>query len=126
MESNQKTERVVILGASDKRERYSHRAMKMLLDHGHEIVLVHPKLAQIEGRDVVNDLGAVTGAVDTVTMYVGPDASAPLADKLISLKPARVIFNPGSENPALQQRLADAGIRVEEACTLVLLSTGQF
>jgi hypothetical protein len=126
IQSNPKKERVVILGASDKPERYSHRALRMLLDHGHEIVLVHPRLAQIEGRDVVSDLGAVTGAVDTITMYVGPDASSPLADKLLSLKPTRVIFNPGAENPALRQRLMEAGIRVEEACTLVLLSTGQF
>lgn len=124
---NQKTqERVVILGASDKPERYSHRAMKMLRDHGHEVVLIHPRLSEIEGQPVVNDLSAIRGAVDTVTMYVGPEASNLVADKLIALRPRRVIFNPGSENPALQARLADAGVAVEEACTLVLLSTGQF
>lgn len=119
-------ERVVILGASDKPERYSHRAMKMLREHGHEIVLVHPRLAEIEGHPVLNDLSAIRGAVDTVTMYVGPEASSAVAGELIALRPRRVIFNPGSENPALQARLADAGVQVEEACTLVLLSTGQF
>lgn len=124
--SNGAKERVVVLGASDKPERYSHRAMKMLREHGHEAVLVHPRLAEIEGQPVLKDLSAVSGGVDTVTMYVGPEASNLITDELIALHPRRVIFNPGSENPSLQRRLADSGVRVEEACTLVLLSTGQF
>ncbi|MBB5040268.1 CoA-binding protein [Prosthecobacter dejongeii] len=119
-------ERVVILGASDKPDRYAHKAMTALLQHGHEVVLVHPRLKEIEGRPVLGDMGAVTGAVDTVTMYVGPAISAGLADKLVALKPKRVIFNPGSENPDLQDKLQAAGIRPEEACTLVLLATGQY
>ncbi|MES2507012.1 MAG: CoA-binding protein [Verrucomicrobiota bacterium] len=119
-------ERVVILGASDKPDRYAHKAMTTLLRHGHEVVLVHPRLKEIEGRPVLADVGEVTGPVDTVTMYVGPAISAGLADKLTALKPKRVIFNPGSENPELQDKLSEAGIRPEEACTLVLLATGQY
>ncbi|TDU81887.1 hypothetical protein EI77_01199 [Prosthecobacter fusiformis] len=119
-------ERVVILGASDKPDRYAYKAMKALLQHGHEVVLVHPRLKEIEGHPVLADIGDVTGPVDTVTMYVGPAISANLADKLTALKPARVIFNPGSENPDLQDKLESSGIRPEEACTLVMLATGQY
>ncbi|MEN3941685.1 CoA-binding protein [Prosthecobacter sp. SYSU 5D2] len=119
-------ERVVILGASDRPDRYAHKAMKALLRHGHEVVLVHPRHKEIEGRPVLADVGEVTGPVDTVTMYVGPAISAGLADKLMALKPRRVIFNPGSENPELQDKLENAGIRPEEACTLVMLATGQY
>ena len=121
-----KNERVVILGASDKADRYSHKAQLLLCEHGHEVVPVHPKLASIEGVPVVADLSLIVGAVDTVTMYVGPAISSALTDKLAALKPRRVIFNPGSENPALAAKLEAAGITVEEACTLVLLRTGQF
>jgi predicted CoA-binding protein len=123
---SQKTERVVIVGASDNPERYSHRALLLLRQHGHEVVPVHPKLAQIEGVPVVADLSAISGPVDTVTMYVGPAISAGLGDKLAALKPRRVIFNPGTENAVLEQQLSAAGIICEEACTLVLLNTGQF
>ncbi len=119
-------ERVVILGASDKPDRYAHKAMTALLRHGHEVVLVHPRLKEIEGRPVLADVSEVTVPVDTVTMYVGPAISAGLADKLTALKPKRVIFNPGSENPDLQDKLQAAGIRPEEACTLVLLATDQY
>ena len=119
-------ERVVILGASDKPDRYAHKALTALLRHGHEVVLVHPRLKEIEGRPVLADVGELTGPVDTVTMYVGPAISAGLADKLTALKPKRVIFNPGSENQELQDKLSKAGIRPEEACTLVLLATGQY
>lgn len=121
-----KPERVVIVGASDNPERYSHRAQLLLRQHGHEVVPVHPKLTQIEGVPVVADLSAVSGPVDTVTMYVGPAISAGLGDKLVALKPRRILFNPGTENALLQQQLSAAGILCEEACTLVLLNTGQF
>ena len=119
-------ERVVIVGASDNPERYSHRALLLLRKHGHEVVPVHPKLAEIEGIAVVADLSAISGLVDTVTMYVGAAISGGLTEKLTALKPRRVIFNPGAENAVLGEALQKAGIVCEEACTLVLLNTGQF
>ena len=124
--SHSPTERVVIIGASDNPERYSHQAQLLLRQHGHEVVPVHPKLTEIEGVPVVADVSAISGPVDTVTLYVGPQISLTLKDKLIALKPRRVIFNPGTENAALEEALMAAGIACEEACTLVLLRTGQF
>lgn len=121
---NKKT--VVIIGASNNPERYSHRALLLLRKHGHEVVPVHPKLAEIEGIPVVADVGLITEPVDTVTMYVGAAISSGLQDKLIALKPRRIIFNPGAENAPLAVALQKAGIACEEACTLVLLNTGQF
>lgn len=119
-------ERVVIIGASNNPERYSHRALLQLRKHGHEVVPVHPRLAEIEGIPVVADVGLISGPVETVTMYVGAAISSGLQDKLIALKPRRVIFNPGAENAPLAGALRKAGIACEEACTLVLLNTGQF
>ncbi|MFZ2278992.1 MAG: CoA-binding protein [Prosthecobacter sp.] len=119
-------ETVVIIGASNNPERYSHRALLLLRKHGHEVVPVHPKLAEIEGIPVVADLGLISGPVDTVTMYVGAAISSGLQDKLIALKPRRIIFNPGAENASLADALQKAGVACEEACTLVLLNTGQF
>ena len=119
-------QRVVIIGASDNPERYSHKALLLLRRHGHEVVPVHPKLAEIEGIPVIADAGAISAAVDTVTMYVGAAISTGLKDKLAALRPKRVIFNPGAENATLAEELEKAGITCEEACTLVLLNTGQF
>lgn len=119
-------QRVVIVGASNNPERYSHKALISLRRHGHEVVPVHPKLAEIEGIAVVPDLSLISGSVDTVTMYVGAAISAGLSEKLTALKPRRVIFNPGAENAELAEILEKSGIVCEEACTLVLLNTGQF
>jgi predicted CoA-binding protein len=120
------SERVVIVGASDKPDRYAHQAMRALLRHGHNVVLVHPVLKAIEGHPVLHDLADISPPVDTVTLYVGPAISAGLGEKLIALKPRRVLFNPGTENPALESQLRAAGISPEQACTLVLLATGSF
>ena len=120
------SETVVIVGASDKPDRYAHRAMLALERHGHRTVLVHPRLRDIGGRVVHADLASVPGPVDTVTLYVNPAISSPMQSALIALHPRRVLFNPGTENPALAQALEAAGISTEEACTLVLLATDAF
>lgn len=120
------SERVVVLGASAKPHRYAHQAMVELRRKGHQVIPVHPKLADIDGLPVVNDLSQVPRPVETVTMYVGPAISSGLADQLIALKPKRVLFNPGAENPQLAEQLEAAGIATEEACTLVMLATGRF
>lgn len=121
-------ESVVILGASDKRERYSNQALRLLLEHGHSIIPVHPALKEIEGLPVSPSLSALPSdtKIDTLTLYVSPAVSANLSDQIIQIHPGRVIFNPGTENPELMKKLQTAGIPYEQACTLVLLRTGQF
>ncbi len=119
-------QRVVVLGASPKPERYSNRAVKLLLEHGHSVIPVHPAAQEIEGLTVVPRLESVQGRVDSLTVYLSPVHTDSMVDSLIALRPGRVIFNPGTENPMVKDALAKAGIRTEEACTLVLLNTGQF
>jgi len=120
------TETVAVLGASPKPERYSNRAVRMLAEYGHRVIPVNPAQSRIEGLPVSRRLEDVPGPVDTVTLYLSPDHSSPLLPGLLALKPRRVIFNPGAENPGLESALEMAGIEALEACTLVLLRTGQF
>ncbi len=120
------SEQVILLGASNKPERYAHRAFHMLREHGHTVLPVHPALAEIEGVPVRKNLAEVNGPVDTLTLYVSPAISEPLADDIVALRPKRVIFNPGTESPLLQARFDQAAIPWVEACTLVMLSTETF
>lgn len=118
--------RVVVVGASPKPERYSNRAVRLLVQYGHEVIPVHPAADDIEGIPAVSGLEDVTGPVDTLTLYIAGNRSTALADSIIHLQPERVIFNPGTENPTLRMALNEAGIPTEEACTLVLLDSNQF
>lgn len=117
---------VAIAGASANPERFAHRAQKKLADHGHEVVPVSPSAAEILGVASHARLADIDRRVHTVTLYLNPARQATIADDLLALAPQRVIFNPGTENPALRQRLESAGIAVVEACTLVLLDSGRF
>ena len=118
--------KIAILGASKNPDRYAYKAFKMLQEYGHTPYPVTPKFADIEGVPAVTKLTDLREPIDTLTMYVGPDISSQLSNDILKLKPRRVIFNPGSENPKLQETLVQDGIEVEEACTLVLLRTNQF
>ena len=117
---------VAILGASRKPERYSHKAFTMLKSHGYKVAPVHPVLEDIEGQPVYKSLADIPGKVHTLTLYVGPRHITDEIDAILALKPGRVIFNPGTESDELMRALDGAGIPYIEACTLVLLSTGQF
>lgn len=117
---------VAVLGASNKPARYSNQAVLLLSEKGHTVFPIHPALAEIDGHLVFKRLSDVPVPMDTVTMYVSPAHQGTLADELLAAAPRRVIFNPGTENPELEQRLAEGGIDVVQACTLVMLRTGQF
>lgn len=116
----------MILGASNDPERYSYKAQKLLKLYNHPTIPVNPDATELQGDPVVKDLSTYKDPVDTVTIYIRPSILQTLVDDLIALNPRRVIFNPGTEDPELETKIADAGIEVNEACTLVMLNTGQF
>lgn len=118
-------EKVAILGASKNPERYSYLALKMLQEYGHTVFPVNPGLNEIEGVPVTASLSDLKG-IDTVTLYMNPKNLEPHVDKIIKLKPRRVIFNPGTESREIESALQKAGIETLEACTLVMLRTNQF
>ncbi len=122
-------ETVAVLGASPNPERYSNKAVRLLREHGYHVVPINPAQNTIEGLPVVRALAALAAlgtSVDTLTLYMAPQHLLPLAEDIVRLHPKRVIFNPGTESPALQAALDTADIAWTEACTLVLLRTGQF
>lgn len=117
---------IVVLGASENPQRYSNRAQKLLTEHGYHVFPVARVAGEILGVEAVSDLSDVQVPIDTVTIYLRPKILETLIDKIIAAKPRRVIFNPGSESAELAAQLKSENIVVTEACTLVLLSTGQF
>ena len=116
--------KVAILGASDKPERYSNMLIKRLAGKGHEVFSVNPALGTIDGIEVYRSLAELPPGIDVLSVYMNAQRSTALADAILASGIPRVIFNPGAENDALSDRLSDAGIRVEEACSLVLSGLG--
>ena len=121
------SKKTVILGASTNTSRYAWLAASMLQEYGHEIVPVGLKEGNVLGSPIlpITHHPTVSG-VDTVTLYLGPQNQPPYYDYILSLKPRRVIFNPGTENPELVELVEDSGAEALEACTLVLLRSGQY
>jgi len=117
--------KTVVVGASPDEQRYSHRAVISLRKKGYEVVPVGFRKGLVDGLEIHTDFIPVDN-VDTVSLYVNPDHQAYWQDYILSLKPRRVIFNPGSENPVLEQALRDEGIPYQDSCTLVMLSVGTY
>lgn len=122
MDNNYKT---LVFGASLKEERYSNIAIHRLRDNGYPVKAIGGREGQV--RDVLIQKGHPNlEDIHTITMYMGADRQAEHYDHLLGLNPNRIIFNPGAENQELAELATKQGIEAIEACTLVLLSTGQY
>ena len=119
-------ETVAIIGASEKKNRFAHKAMLALQEHGHDVKLVNPFKEKIEGQRCFKSVSDIKEKINTVTLYVNPHRFRDHIEEVIDANPERVILNPGTEDAALEKRLEAAGIKAYHACTLVLLSTGKF
>lgn len=117
---------VAVLGASSNPERYSYQAVKLLSEHEYGVFPVHLAIQSIDGIACYPRLSAIQEPLDTITVYLSEKNSTPLLEEIIASRPRRVILNPGAENASLKSRCLAAGLQVQEACTLVLVRTGQF
>lgn len=120
-----KKKSTLVIGASKNPERYAFKAAERLLNHGHKIELLGLKPDEILGHTIDTEKKNYED-IDTVTLYVGPQRQPEYYDYIVSLKPRRVIFNPGTENEELYKILQENNIEPQIACTLVLLGTGQY
>lgn len=118
--------KTLVIGASEKPDRYAYKAMGLLKSNGHEVVAIGARKGEAHGIEF-DAVQKAFSDVDTVTLYLSPKYQEAYQDYLlITLQPRRVIFNPGTENPEFQSKLEANGIEAEVACTLVLLNTGQY
>lgn len=117
--------KTVVLGATPNSARYAYLATMRLAQHGHEVVPVGIREGEIEGIKIAKGKPEEE-SVDTVTLYLGPARQPEYYDYILSLKPKRIIFNPGTENPELAHLAKERGIETVEGCTLVMLSIGAY
>ena len=119
------SKKTVVIGASTNPDRYGYKATMALQKNHHEVVPVGIKEGEINGLKILLGKPEVKD-VDTVTLYVGPQNQLEWFDYIIGLHPKRVVFNPGTENPEFENLLHKNNIETIEACTLVMLSIGNY
>ena len=117
--------KTVVLGASDNPSRFAYRAVHKLKQYGHEVVPVGIRKGDVAGIKIETEKVPVDN-VDTVTVYVGPQNQPSWYDYILSLKPNRIIFNPGTEKPELERKAAEQNIITLHHCTLVMLAVGEY
>ena len=115
----------MVIGASENPDRYSNMAIIKLRTYGHEVVAIGRRRGKVVDVDILEDKPAFEN-IHTVTMYMSAHNQQQFEDYILSLKPKRIIFNPGAENIFFAEKAALNNIEPVEACTLVLLSTGQY
>lgn len=115
----------LVLGASENTSRYSNMAIRSLVSHGRKVVAIGLKSGRVGDVEILTGQPSLTD-IDTVTLYLSAANQLPVLNYILSLEPRRIIFNPGAENPELVALASSKGIECLEACTLVMLSTGQY
>jgi predicted CoA-binding protein len=117
--------KTLVLGATPNESRYANLAANRLVRAGHTIVNVGLKTGEAAGVPIEKP-DIIHHDIDTITLYVGPQNQKGLYDYILETNPRRIIFNPGTENSELRRMANEKGIETEYACTLVLLSIGQY
>lgn len=122
-----KNYKTVVLGATTDPSRYAYSASEKLQEHRIEVIPVGIRKGECAGIAIQNNNPIVEG-VHTVTLYINPEVQKSYYDYILSLKPQRVIFNPGTENAELYTLLEEKSpkTKIEVACTLVMLSVGNY
>ncbi|MEQ8238537.1 MAG: CoA-binding protein [Cyclobacteriaceae bacterium] len=121
------SKKTIIVGASTNPSRYAYIAAERLTSHNHEIIPIGIKKGVVSGTEIldIKERPQVEN-VDTITLYIGPARQPAYYDYLISLKPKRIIFNPGTENEDLVKLAEKNNIETVYGCTLVMLSVGNY
>ena len=117
--------KTLVVGASLNPERFSYMAVRKLKFNHIPVVAVGLREGEIFGVKVDKPFSKFEN-IHTVTLYIGPKLLKQYHDYILGLQPARVIFNPGTEDPEFERRLGDCGIEVVEGCTLIMISSNQF
>lgn len=119
--------KTLVVGATANPSRYAYLASRMLSDYGHEFVPIGIKKETVLGKEILNlrEKPAIEG-IDTITLYIGPQNQPEWYAYLLSLKPKRIIFNPGTENGEFEKMAEEQNVEVVEGCTLVMLRSNQF
>lgn len=117
--------KTLVLGASENPDRYSNQAIQKLRKYGHEVVAIGKRPGSVNNVTIQTQ-PIPSEDIETVTLYLNPMHQKPYYDYIVGLKPKRIIFNPGAENEELERLAAQEGIDILEACTLVMLGTGQY
>jgi len=119
------SKKTLVLGASLKPHRYSNMAMRRLQNYNHEVVPIGLRKGEVNGIEILKGKPEIEG-IDTVTLYMNPKRQVEYYDYILGLNPKRIIFNPGTENMELIELAQAKGIETEIACTLVMLSVGNY
>jgi uncharacterized protein len=120
-----KNKKTLVLGASNKPDRYAYKAITMLAEKGHSVIAIGQNSGEVAGVTIRTKNIPLSG-INTVSLYLNPIRQREYYNYIIENKPKRVIFNPGTENPEFFQLLDLNKIKTEIACTLVLLATNQY
>ncbi|QZK89572.1 CoA-binding protein [Flavobacterium sp. CHNK8] len=120
-----KNKKTLVLGATTKTDRYAFKAVQQLVEKGHSVLAVGQNAGEIAGIKIQTKAIPLKN-IDTVTLYLNPTRQRDYYNYIVEAQPKRVIFNPGTENPEFYQLLQLNNIKVEVACTLVLLATNQY
>jgi len=120
-----KNKKTLVLGATTKPDRYAFKAINMLTEKGHTVLAIGQNQGEVAGVKIYTKAIPVKN-IDTITLYLNPKNQRDYYNYIVEAQPKRVVFNPGTENPELYQLLELNNIKVDVACTLVLLATNQY
>jgi hypothetical protein len=119
------SKKTLVIGASTNPDRYSYKAINYLQRYNHEVVAIAQKNGEVNGLEFLTGFPEI-GDIDTVALYINKEIQKGYYDYILSLRPKRIIFNPGTENSELEEMASCNDIEPVQGCVLVMLTAGLY
>jgi uncharacterized protein len=110
---------IIIVGASNKRDRYANKAVRAYRDSGWTVYPVHPTEREVEGIPCAPTIAEVKGRARTLSLYVPPAVGLGIIDQAPVRGVREVYVNPGSGSPELVRKILALGMEPIEACSII-------
>ena len=119
--------KTLVIGASENPLRYGNKAVRLLQEFDHDIVALGQKKGIINGTPIITEWSEIPTDIHTITLYLRPQLQDEVfIQRVLSITPVRIIFNPGTENSKFFNDALSRNIETIEACTLVMLRLGSY
>lgn len=113
-----------VAGASSDREKYGNKCLRAYVQEGRDVVAIHPRETEVEGRPAYARLADVPHAIDGLSIVTPPAVTERLVEEAAEAGVGRIWMQPGAESAAAVERARELGLSVIAGGPCILVALG--
>lgn len=110
-----------VVGATDKKDRFGYKIVKILAENNYNVYPVSPKLTELEGLKAYDSLSDIEDNIEVVDMVVNPKIGKDIMKEINKLDIKNVWLQPGTRSDEIREYANKHDINIVESCIYATL-----